>query len=297
MAVGESLVQSHRYGVDKERPDVLLLSLHGTDRPGQSGLEREIPSLRSFAGGDDDRLLDEYLNLDADRGAASIARETAAYITKRARELRTDVVTVDVPLGYLDVDVLDTAKAARQVINPEYRQTAIELLKQFHTGVIAALDRHAASLANDGVVISFHTCAPHNRRQQVPERYGSLAGYIASFTDTTQQGIGRYIDLVTALPNGERLADMRLTGSVSKALGDAGLRYEMNRPFSLQPGTWQERIFREHNGLAIDLPKDRVLDGASKQITRGLASAPLNSGKIEGLGTLFGRAVLDCLGR
>ena len=287
-------VRTNRFGaVDEDRTAVGLVTLYDSENSGLLGVD---PALQRYAPEGDE--FKKYLAIENDFGTRALAAAVARKIDAATNsKLRIDVTNVNLPLGIIDVNVLDIEAAVRNIFAPGQRKNIESILDGMHRTALGALDQWLERLLPSAPLVSLHSCSPGERIEHPDEsnNLSDLVIYNKSFTTPkNQQKTVRSIDVVTALPNGCLIADPDLTLAIAGALsGSFPIAY--NSPFSIQPGTWQLHAARDHKFVALDVPKHHFAHGSKDAVVRGLADLRVKGEKLEKLAGVIADGIVRAL--
>lgn len=243
--------------------DVLIEVPHGaTERA-------DFATLAARLSGPLPERLEAFFHVNTDEGAPELAIETAHRLAVAG--LRALVVRSRIPRTLIDVnreldgaygigtDAGMTAGLPPYVRDPGDRALLVDLHRRY---TVAAEAAYAEVCGAGGLALALHTYAPRSVGVEVGDDVvGDLrrAYRPAYYQDWPERPP---IDLITATPDGERLAPERLVAALGDELARLGLPIAENSSYRLHPSTIGHRHARRWAGRVLCVEVRRDLVGA-----------------------------------
>lgn len=311
----EQMARTEIYGdTAAPRPDVVLISPHDGDA--EIFLQRYPQVAEPFL--TDMRTFHEYLELERDIGATTLAQSTArALADLSGNGLRIDLVNIaNIPRGAIDpnrtpdedpgralidlkaISVTSNLSAIRNVFDQTKNPDLVRELNRLHLVVVAYIRAALDRLMEGGLFMEIHTMRDHDAAaglSLVPEgpSIEALKAYIEQFTNPAYFGRERQANLITSFPQQPPIVHMGLVGNLEEHFANAGIKSERDHPYCFAPYVMSARYTGERPGrsASVDFPIRLISkDGKAHNIW-----PQLDPEKIRQLGAINARAILATL--
>jgi len=225
------------------RPPVLLLCQHAGS--GNDFLDK-CPLLSEHLGVSRETL-QRYFAIESDIGSRELVMTIAEHLSAP-----TLVLDFLLPRG-----IVDPNRYVDEALHGFFRLDELPELKtallDAHRRYVEAIDTIFKEIKPE-LYLDIHTMSPYSLSK--PARSDSIEGHIESWLK--YRGESRKTDIITRNEDGTLISYAPLVRAVRRALENANVEYDENKPFVGNPHICATKYLVENRGIAIDFSKAQI---------------------------------------